>query len=165
MVEFLPGNQWSFFLHSFHCGVKVQSALVQAQKLSDAFSAIQITVLVDHLHITEGGQAGVSAVAQHKTMRTKTFKRWRSRREELRWIQEWLKTSHYTLVFRSLAILCLRLCSTSRNVQLRFFHQFQQFIFWSINVFYQTLMWIYLSPKTACVCISIHLSLFTPSQQ
>lgn len=60
MVEvfFLPGNQGSFSLHSFHCGVKVQSALVQAQKLSDAFSAIQIAVLVYHLHITDGGQQG-----------------------------------------------------------------------------------------------------------
>lgn len=49
-VDVLPGNQRSFFLHSLHGGVKVQGALVQAQKLSDAFSSVQVAVLVDHLH-------------------------------------------------------------------------------------------------------------------
>lgn len=60
MVDVLPGNQRSFFFHSFHGGVKVQGALVQAQKLSDAFSAVQVAVLVYHLHNDrrEGGSRG-----------------------------------------------------------------------------------------------------------
>lgn len=62
MVDVLPGNQRRFFFHSFHCGVKVQGALVQAQKLSDAFSAVQVAVLVYHLHNDrrEVGQQGAA---------------------------------------------------------------------------------------------------------
>lgn len=56
LADVLPGNQRSFFFHSLHSGVKVQGALVQAQKLSDAFSSVQVAVLVDHLH--ERGGAG-----------------------------------------------------------------------------------------------------------
>lgn len=66
MVDVLPGHQRSFFFHSFHGGVKVQGALVQAQKLSDAFSAVQVAVLVYHLHNDrrEGGSRGQRRAAE-----------------------------------------------------------------------------------------------------
>jgi len=50
-VEFSPGEQGRFLLHRLHCGVKVQSALIQAQELSDALGSIEVTIFVDHLNI------------------------------------------------------------------------------------------------------------------
>ncbi|TNN30105.1 hypothetical protein EYF80_059746 [Liparis tanakae] len=50
-VEFSPGEQRRFLLHRLHCGVKVQSALIQAQELGDALGSIEVPVFVDHLNI------------------------------------------------------------------------------------------------------------------
>lgn len=105
-----------------------------------------------------GRTAGVSSVTQHKTMRIKTFK---GMMQQERW------TVHtYFKVF-----LCLTPCSTSHDVQFRFFFQSdqifmsQQFIAIITIDFYQTLMrYVNMSVPSNSMRVHINTSLLVYSK-
>lgn len=97
--SFSPGEQRGFPLHSLHRGVKVQSALVQAQELGDALGPVQVPVFVDHLHTQgEGSRTHPGYITSHWKQSTVCH--------------DWM----YLYLFKSLNTRVYRICVTNETI-------------------------------------------------